>query len=453
MMSSKSSSSARNDLDNFSTHSGGTLSINDSASLALGAGDEHNLSQASSTIEQASKYEKLIQDYVKLRSKLSILKKAYIELSDSCAQKDQSIRKYEQEIEGLTFRNQQLTSRVEILQRDLDSYSTSSLSTTSSSMQQNGSGNILTPINHINSSNSLNSSINIKLSPSNSITATSTNNTSSNSLLASSHHSSSSSLTTLGLFNGNSTSLIAPAATSPTGGIGVAPRVDILTEELQHKINENTQLHKRLGDLEVEFRQKLAKTEQSLKQIEYEKLLLEKKLESCESTSKSTIEKLQNDKIKLELNIIQLENQLRETHHEKELKENELLRKENELLKQFEQNEQLNKHSSSSSSSLSSIVVTNKRDSLNEDLFFNCYRTILDSLMRTYSSIEERNSIVKVVSLKKVIVNVIFLNLFRFHFEIWTQYSFLLNKQMKNIIKLRKFDNLILNVVLSKNIT
>ena len=61
---------------------------------------------------QNSKYEKLVQDYVKLRSKLTILKKAYVELSESSGKKDQSIRKYEQEVEGLNFRNQQLTSRV-----------------------------------------------------------------------------------------------------------------------------------------------------------------------------------------------------------------------------------------------------------------------------------------------------------------------------------------------------
>ena len=39
---------------------------------------------------------------------------------DSVKEKDQTIRKYEQEIESLTFRNKQLTSRVEVLQRELE---------------------------------------------------------------------------------------------------------------------------------------------------------------------------------------------------------------------------------------------------------------------------------------------------------------------------------------------
>ena len=73
-----------------------------------------------------------------------------------------------------------------------------------------------------------------------------------------------------------------------------------------------------MNEVEVEFRQKLAKTENSLKQVEYDKALLEKKLEALEASSKQTIERLQNDKIKLELNLIQLESQLRENHQEKE---------------------------------------------------------------------------------------------------------------------------------------
>jgi protein phosphatase 1 regulatory subunit 21 len=67
------------------------------------------------------KCDKLIQDYVKLRSKLTVLKKAYVDLSEQSSQKDKSLRKHEQELEALNFRNQQLTGRVDTLQRQLDS--------------------------------------------------------------------------------------------------------------------------------------------------------------------------------------------------------------------------------------------------------------------------------------------------------------------------------------------
>jgi protein phosphatase 1 regulatory subunit 21 len=39
---------------------------------------------------------------------------------ESLKEKDQAIRKYEQELDSLTFRNQQLSSRVSVLQQDLD---------------------------------------------------------------------------------------------------------------------------------------------------------------------------------------------------------------------------------------------------------------------------------------------------------------------------------------------
>ena len=41
-------------------------------------------------------------------------------LQDVIKDKDTSIRKYEQEVESLSFRNQQLASRVEVLQGELE---------------------------------------------------------------------------------------------------------------------------------------------------------------------------------------------------------------------------------------------------------------------------------------------------------------------------------------------
>ncbi|XP_064622377.1 protein phosphatase 1 regulatory subunit 21-like [Lineus longissimus] len=73
------------------------------------------------------KYQKLAAEYSKLRSQLPVLKKAVIdeqtkaeELKDGIKQKDQTIRKYEQEIDSLSFRNQQLSKRVVVLQEELD---------------------------------------------------------------------------------------------------------------------------------------------------------------------------------------------------------------------------------------------------------------------------------------------------------------------------------------------
>ena len=41
-------------------------------------------------------------------------------MQESLKGKDQSIRKFEQEIDSLSFRNQQLSARVEVLQRELE---------------------------------------------------------------------------------------------------------------------------------------------------------------------------------------------------------------------------------------------------------------------------------------------------------------------------------------------
>lgn len=310
------SKNSKTDLDNIST----------SNSLELG---DNNL-------DQNVKYEKVIQDYVKLRSKLTILKKAYVELSEASAQKDQSIRKYEQELEGLNFRNQQLTARVEILQRELE---TKSNPVTQGGYQSNNDNNLM-----VSSSSSTTST----LSTSSSYLTSSTKST--------------------------------------------QPSLEILAEELQHKINENQSLHRRLNELEVDLRQKLVKNEQSLKQIEYEKLILEKKVESIEISSKATIEKLENDKIKLELTIIQLENQLRATHQEKEMKESELLRKESEhnLLKQ--QHAELHKNSSSSSLNSMSANSPTKKENIHHETLSSGLKSLVDSLKKFYVCLDERLS-------------------------------------------------------------
>ncbi|XP_061084164.1 protein phosphatase 1 regulatory subunit 21 isoform X3 [Conger conger] len=73
-----------------------------------------------------AKYSKLAQEYSKLRAQNQVLKKAVVDeqasstsLKDQLKQRDQSLRKVEQEMDSLSFRNQQLAKRVELLQEEL----------------------------------------------------------------------------------------------------------------------------------------------------------------------------------------------------------------------------------------------------------------------------------------------------------------------------------------------
>ena len=75
----------------------------------------------------STKYTKLAAEYSKVRAQLGVLKKAVLEeqaknvgASECLKQKEQTLRKSEAEMDSLTFRNQQLTRRVEILQEDLE---------------------------------------------------------------------------------------------------------------------------------------------------------------------------------------------------------------------------------------------------------------------------------------------------------------------------------------------
>ncbi|XP_053731807.1 protein phosphatase 1 regulatory subunit 21 [Synchiropus splendidus] len=73
-----------------------------------------------------TKYSKLAQEYSKLRAQNQVLKKAVVDeqanstsLKDQLKQREQSLRKQEQEMDSLSFRNQQLAKRVELLQEEL----------------------------------------------------------------------------------------------------------------------------------------------------------------------------------------------------------------------------------------------------------------------------------------------------------------------------------------------
>ncbi|XP_055880322.1 protein phosphatase 1 regulatory subunit 21-like [Biomphalaria glabrata] len=71
------------------------------------------------------KYQKLAGEYAKLKAQIPVLKKAYLDeqgevnqLKELLKERDQTVRKYEQEVDSLTFRNQQLSKRVIVLQEE-----------------------------------------------------------------------------------------------------------------------------------------------------------------------------------------------------------------------------------------------------------------------------------------------------------------------------------------------
>ncbi|XP_017540757.1 protein phosphatase 1 regulatory subunit 21 [Pygocentrus nattereri] len=73
-----------------------------------------------------AKYSKLAQEYSKLRAQNQVLKKAVVDeqansnsLKEELKQREQCLRKAEQEMDSLNFRNQQLAKRVELLQEEL----------------------------------------------------------------------------------------------------------------------------------------------------------------------------------------------------------------------------------------------------------------------------------------------------------------------------------------------
>ncbi|KAL2713475.1 flagellar attachment zone protein 1 isoform X1 [Vespula squamosa] len=74
-----------------------------------------------------TKYQKIATEYSKIRAQANVLKKAVIdeqarnaEIREQLKEKEVEFRRAEQEIDSLTFRNQQLTKRITVLQEELD---------------------------------------------------------------------------------------------------------------------------------------------------------------------------------------------------------------------------------------------------------------------------------------------------------------------------------------------
>lgn len=74
-----------------------------------------------------TKYQKIAAEYSKVRAQANVLKKAVIEeqarntdIRNQLKEKEVELRRADQEIDSLTFRNQQLTKRITVLQEELD---------------------------------------------------------------------------------------------------------------------------------------------------------------------------------------------------------------------------------------------------------------------------------------------------------------------------------------------
>ncbi|XP_018328778.1 protein phosphatase 1 regulatory subunit 21 isoform X2 [Agrilus planipennis] len=90
------------------------------------------------------KYQKLASEYSKARSQVTVLKKAVLdeqaktlELREVIKECEQKLRKHDQEMDSLTFRNEQLLKRIAVLQQDLQSNNSGKKSKTKNSEVSN----------------------------------------------------------------------------------------------------------------------------------------------------------------------------------------------------------------------------------------------------------------------------------------------------------------------------
>ncbi|CAG9565226.1 unnamed protein product [Danaus chrysippus] len=96
-----------------------------------------------------AKYQKLASEYSKLRVHVKVLKKGVLdeqaksnELRELLKEKEKNLRKGELEIDSLTFRNQQLTRRVSVLQDELDNLQSKSTKKSKSKDDKQAASNV-----------------------------------------------------------------------------------------------------------------------------------------------------------------------------------------------------------------------------------------------------------------------------------------------------------------------
>ncbi|CAG7786527.1 unnamed protein product [Allacma fusca] len=106
-----------------------------------------------SPTELAAKYQRLAAEYSKMRAQNTVLKKAVVDeqgksvqLKEELQLKDQTIRKYDQEMDSLTFRNTQLEKRVGFLQEEL------AAATNKNKVKGKSKGNAESPVPETNQS-------------------------------------------------------------------------------------------------------------------------------------------------------------------------------------------------------------------------------------------------------------------------------------------------------------
>nr|XP_054758358.1 protein phosphatase 1 regulatory subunit 21-like isoform X1 [Lytechinus pictus] len=185
-----------------------------------------------------AKYQKLAQEFAKVRAQNQVLKKAVIEeqakQNDAKEQlkiRDQKIRKFEQELDSLTFRNQQLTKRVNVLQDELDIHESKGKKSKNKDMDN---------------------ATHVKTSP------------------------------------------------------------NVIGEELRGKIHENETLHKQLYDLSEEHRKIVTELSSKLANLERDSSQHHSVIEASEKQFKETLERLQQERARMEVQLQARDKEVRE---------------------------------------------------------------------------------------------------------------------------------------------
>ncbi|XP_030854824.1 protein phosphatase 1 regulatory subunit 21 isoform X2 [Strongylocentrotus purpuratus] len=205
-----------------------------------------------------TKYQKLAQEFAKVRAQNQVLKKAVIEeqakqndAKEQLKVRDQKIRKFEQELDSLTFRNQQLTKRVNFLQDELDIHESKGGKKSKNKDMDNAT--------------------HVKTSP------------------------------------------------------------NVIGEELRGKIHENETLHKQLYDLSEEHRKIVTELSSKLANLERDSSQHHSVIEASEKQFKETLERLQQERARMEVQLQARDKEVRESLGRAEQCSEELRRTKEEL--------------------------------------------------------------------------------------------------------------------------
>ncbi|KAL8589753.1 hypothetical protein ACOMHN_027261 [Nucella lapillus] len=203
--------------------------------------------------EVTSKYQKLASEYAKLKAQVPVLKKAYLDEQTECSstkdqlkEKEQSMRKFQQEVESLSFRNQQLSKRVMVLQDELETMETQK----KKNKHKGGEAPSLEKLQH--------------------------------------------------------------SSTSVYG------------EELQSKIEENAKLHSMLQEVSTSYEHKIVDLEDRIKSSEQDRSQHEDVVTSLRQTSKTQIERLQQEKAMVEVRLQSQDNEIKDYRARAEVAEQNL---------------------------------------------------------------------------------------------------------------------------------